>query len=428
MPVSYIIASNRGGYIKRIVYQILVFIVMVLAFTACSNGAEDKMAKNEAAVEHAGKHLDTRYVCPMHPHIIKNKAGESCPICGMDLVEKKNDITAETYPVVELTSDIVQKLGVRTTRVEKGQLWKLIKTVGYVGFNEDRLKTITTKTDGWIENLAVRVKGLYVRKGQLLFELYSPEFLRVQKEFIAAQKIDESGIRRHYSSRSESIPSRDHLRYMEIPQSMINEMARKGKVRHRIPYYAPMQGTVIKHNINKNQYISEGDELLTIADFSTLWVEANVYEHQLSWLRLGLNADIEVKALPGKKYKGEVNFINPVLDAKTRSLKVRLRVPNPDGGLKPNMFAHVKIYGGPKNEVIKIPREALIVTGERESVILDLGDGKYQPVDVVTGMHSTGMVEILSGLENGEKIVTSGQFLIDSEASLQASFSRLNSK
>ncbi|MDT8403423.1 efflux RND transporter periplasmic adaptor subunit [Sulfuriflexus sp.] len=343
MPVSYTTASNRRGCKKHIVYQTLAAISMVLAFTACSNDAEDKMSKNETAVEHAGKHLDARYVCPMHPHIIKDKAGESCPICGMDLVEKKSDITAETYPVVELTSDIVQKLGVRTSRVEKGQLWKLIKTVGYVGFNEDRLKTITTKTDGWIENLAVRVKGLYVRKGQLLFELYSPEFLRVQKEFIAAQKMDESGIRRHYSSRNESIPSRDHLRYMEIPQSMINEMARKGKVRHRIPYYAPMQGTVIRHNINKNQYISEGDELLTIADFSTLWVEANVYEHQLSWLRLGLNADIEVKALPGKKYKGEVNFINPVLDAKTRSLKVRLRVPNTDGGLRPNMFAHVKI-------------------------------------------------------------------------------------
>jgi Cu(I)/Ag(I) efflux system membrane fusion protein len=428
MPVLFATASNQGRRVKNTIYQMLGLAAMVFSLSACSNEAEDITTEKETAVEHARKHIDTRYVCPMHPKIIKDKPGKSCPICGMDLVEKKIDLSAQAHPVVELTTDIVQKLGVRTTEVEKGQLWKLIKTVGYVGFNEDRLKTITTKTDGWIENLAVRVKGLYVKKGQLLFELYSPEFLRIQQEFIATQKKDESGINRRYSSRQESIPSRDHLRYMEIPQSTINQIARKGKPQHRIRYFAPMQGTVIKHNIHKKQFISEGEELLTIADFSTVWVEANVYEHQLDWLRLGLTADVEVKALPGKKYQGEVNFINPVLDAKTRSLKVRLRVPNTDGRLKPNMFAYVKIYGGPKNDVVKIPREALIVTGERESVILDLGEGRYQPVDVVTGMHSNGAVEILSGLEKGEKIVTSGQFLIDSEANLQASFNRLVSE
>lgn len=435
MPVLVATTSGQGRRVKLHIIQILSLICALLLLSACGKEAELESADTKAfqvtkerAVKHAAKHLDTRYVCPMHPKIIKSKPGQTCPICGMQLVKKTINLSEQAYPTVELTSDIVQKLGVRSTKVKKGQLWKYIKTVGYVGFNEDRLKTVTAKTDGWIENLAVRVKGLYVKKGQLLFELYSPEFLSTQKEFLKAQKKDHSGIHRQYSSRQESIPSRDRLRYMGLSQSMINSIARKGKVQHRIPFYAPMQGWVIEHNIHKHKYIEEYEELITIADLSTVWVEANVYEHQLDWLRLGLVADVEVKALPGKKYKGEVNFIYPELDEKTRSLKVRLRVPNTDGRLKPNMFAYVKIYAGPKKNVVNIPREALIVTGERESVILDMGDGKFQPVDVVTGMQSGSVVEILSGVKKGDKVVTSGQFLIDSEANLQASFRRLASE
>ena len=385
------------------------------------------LVKKETAVEHAMKHLDPLYVCPMHPKVTSDKAG-SCPICGMDLVKKERGPATGDYPQVELTPDIVQKMGVRTSVVTKGQLWKFIKTVGYVGFDEDRYSTVTAKTNGWVENLSVRVKGLRVNKGQLLFELYSPEFLTTQKEFIEAQKKDLSGINRGYATRNESIPSRERLRYMGISQSLMNQIARKGKAQYRIPFYAPIQGWVIEHNVSNGQYIYEDDPLLTIADLSTVWVEAHVYEHQLAWLHPGLKAEIEVKALPGKVYKGEVNFIDPVLDEKTRTLKVRLRVPNTDGNLKPNMFANVKIYAGPKKAILNIPREALIVTGERESVILDKGQGKYQPVNVVTGMQSQGRVEILSGLKKGDKIVTSGEFLIDSEANLQASFQRLDSQ
>ncbi len=435
MPVFAVTVTDQGRQKKLYIFQLLSLIFVLLFVSACGKETDLETAEVEAAqvtketaVKHAAKHLDTRYVCPMHPKIIKSKPDQSCPICGMQLVKKTINLSELTYPTVELTSDIIQKMGVRSTKVKKGQLWKFIKTVGYVGFNEDRLKIISAKTDGWIENLSVRVKGLYVKKGQLLFELYSPEFLSTQKEFLKAQKKDHSGINRQYSSRQESIPSRDRLRYMGLSQSMINSIARKGKVQHRIPFYAPMQGWVIEHNIHKHKYIEEYEDLITIADLSTVWVEANVYEHQLDWIRMGLNVDVEVKALPGKKYKGEVNFIYPELDEKTRSLKVRLRVPNTDGRLKPNMFAYVKIYAGPKKNVVNIPREALIVTGERESVILDLGNGKYQPVDVVTGMQSSGAVEILSGVKKGDKIVTSGQFLIDSEANLQASFRRLASE
>lgn len=432
MPVLDATAPSLGRRVKLPIFQLFI----ILGFlSACSEETQQKPeslqsdhTKRETAVEHAVKHLDTHYVCPMHPRIIKDKPGETCPICGMDLVEKKMDFSAGAYPVIKLTPDVVQKMGVRTTTVEKGQLWKFIKTVGYVSYNERRVKTVSVRTDGWVENLSVHRVGLPVKKGQLLLELYSPEFLQVQKDFIAAQKKDKSGILRKYGERKESVAPRDHLRYMDVPESMMNEIARKKKARYRLPIYAPVHGTIVRHNIHKHMYVYNSFPMFIIADLSTVWIEAKVYEHQLDWIKRNLTAGIEVKALPGKRFKGHITYIYPELDPKTRTLRVRLLVPNQDELLKPNMFAEVKIFGGPKKDLLKIPREALIVTGERESVVMDLGNGQYQPVDVVSGMHSHNEVEILSGLKENDHIVSSGQFLIDSEANLQASFSRLNSQ
>lgn len=418
---------------KNTLIQPLSSILLLLFLTSCSEDisteAEAGSAENKTAVAHAKKHLDAHYVCPMHPKIVKNEAG-NCPICGMHLVKKKNEtnIKKEKYPTIKLTADIVQKLGVRTARVKKSQLVKKIKTVGYVSYNERRLKSISVGTAGWIENLTARRLGLAVRKGQLMMELYSPEFIKVQKEFIAAQKKDKSGILKKYGDRQESVEPRDRLRYMGVPESMMNEIARKGKPKHRLPIYAPMQGVIVEHYIHKHKYVEEDETMLVIADMTTVWVEANVYEHQLEWVRRGLMADVEVKALPGKKFRGQISYIYPELDARTRTLKVRILVPNPDQLLKPNMFAEVRINADPKKNVLTLPREALIVTGERESVVLSLGKGKFKPVDVTTGMRSEGRVEILSGLKKGARVVTSGQFLIDSEANLQASFNRLQSK
>jgi len=211
-----------------------------------------------------------------------------------------------------------------------------------------------------------------------------------------------------------------------VPESMANELARSGKTRHRLPIYAPLLGTLVRHDVHKHMYVEPGQPMFTIADLSTVWVETDVFEHQLAWVKRGQEAEIEVQALPGERFSGQVNYIYPELDPANRTLKVRLQIPNPDGLLMPNMSAQVHIYGGPQKDVLKVPREAVIITGERESVILALGDGRFQPAEITTGMRSRGQVEILSGLKEGEQVVTSGQFLIDSEANLQASFQRLD--
>lgn len=403
------------------------FIVLLFLVTgACDDVAEKpSVDDNKTAVEHAIKHQESTYVCPMHPKIIRSSEA-SCPICGMDLVRKKIKYNKEKAIAVELTANVIQKLGVKTEAVEKGRLWKYIKTVGYVIYDEKRIKRVVAPTDGWVENLSVRRAGLQVRRGQLLMELYSPEFLMAQKDFIAAQKKDKSGVLKKYEQRQESVEARDRLRYMGISESLINEIARTGKVRHRIPIYTYQHGNITRHNVHKKKYVWEGELMFTIADLSSVWVEANVYEHQLDWVKRKQMVDITVPALPGRKWKGMVTYIFPELDPKTRTLRVRIRVRNYDSELKPNMFAKVKILGGAKKEVLSVSRQAVIITGERESVILDKGNGKFQPVDVITGMHSQGKVEILSGLEDGDKVVVSGQFLIDSEANLQSSFNRLH--
>ena len=424
--INILIAHGRA-YIQplRKLLRVLWIMPLLVACHQQAPTATETSSPAETALAHADKHLDSRYVCPMHPKIIKQEAA-NCPICGMALVEKKIDLTMETHPVVTLSSTVTQNMGVRTGQVARGELWKYISTVGQVTYNEDRINTIKMHVKGWIENVAVRVNGMRVKKGQLLFEVYSPEFNQAQKDFLAAQKKDQSSINKHYSQRKESNEARERLRFMQVSDSMINSIARRGKPYFRIPVYAKQLGTVVMHNASAGKYVYPYEELMTIVDTTTVWVDAKVYSHQLEWLSLGLKAQIEVDALPGRVFKGEVNFIYPELEPASRTLRVRLRIPNPDELLKPNMFAYVSIYGGPKKNVLKIPREALIATGERESVVLDLGDGKFQPVDVVSGMQSQGEVEILSGLKDGDKIVLSGQFLIDSESNLQASFNRLN--
>jgi Cu(I)/Ag(I) efflux system membrane fusion protein len=415
---------------KMTIYQVVTVIIVAVFLVSCDAETGDTVAAKETAVEHASKHLDSNYVCPMHPHIIKHKPGEICPICGMDLVAREIGTGANNggYHVVNLTPDTVQKLGVRTSLVEKGDLAKAIRTVGYVTYNKLGLKTVSVKTDGWVENLSLRQEGLPVIKGQLLLELYSPEFLQVQKEFIKTQKKEKSGVLKDYAQHQDDIGPRDHLRYMEIPESMLNDIVRHGKPRNRLPVYAPIQGVIVEHNIHKHKYVEKDDPMMVIADLSSVWIEANIYEHQLDWIKRGLSAEVEVRALPGRLFTAQLTYIYPALDARTRTLKVRLLVPNPDLLLRPNMFAEVRILAEPKKAVLNLPREALIITGERESVVLDRGDGKYEPVDVVTGMQSQGRVEILSGLEEGERVVVSGQFLIDSEANLQASFGRMDSE
>jgi len=377
-------------------------------------------AMQDTPLEHAAKHLDPKYICPMHPQIVRNDPG-TCPICGMDLVKKLMDPNVGKYPEVKLTPAVVQNMGVRTRTVERGTLWKYIQTVGRVEYDETRLAHVHPRADGWIEDLKLRAEGEPVERGQVLADLYSPDILAAQVEFLIAQQTQGP-----QPSRTQIEKARNLLRLLDVPESVIRSIERTGETRNTVPVLAPADGIVTRLMAREGMYVNPGSEMFTIADLSEVWVMVDVFEHQIDWLAPGLSAEIRVPAHPGKLWEGQVDYLYPELDPKTRTLRVRLTFPNPELLLKPNMFAEVVIYGGPRRGVLKIPQEALIVTGKREAVVKALGDGRFQPVDVVTGMKRGGEVEILSGLEEGEEIVVSGQFLIDSESNLQASFLRMS--
>jgi len=376
-------------------------------------------ASDDSALEHAAKHLDPKYVCPMHPQIVRDEEG-SCPICGMDLVARMIDPNQGKHPKVEISNEVVQSMGVRTDYAKFDTLWKYIRTVGRVEYDETLTAHVHPRADGWMEKLNLRAEGEPVEKGQLLGSLYSPEILAAQVDFLIA--LDQRDTK---TSKRRIEKARNRLRLLGVTEGTISRIQQRARTQNTIPLVAPASGVVTKLNAQEGMYVKPEMEIFTIVDPSRIWVMVDIFEHQIDWLAEGLTAEISVPAYPGRTWEGKVEYIYPDLDPKSRTLRVRLAFDNPNGMLKANMFADVVIYGGPKHNVLVIPQEALIETGERTSVVTALGEGRFQPVDVVTGMRRGGRVEILSGLQEGNEIVTSGQFLIDSESSLQASFSRM---
>ncbi len=366
---------------------------------------------------HLRKHLDPKYVCPMHPQIVRDEPG-NCPICGMDLVLKQLDAaSSDEHPVVEVSHAMVQNLGVRTEQAKRDTLWKFIQSVGRVDYDETRLVHMHPRAEGWLETLKVRAEGDPVKPGQLLGELYSPEILAAQVDFLIA--LDQRGGANNIDN------ARNRLRLLGLAESTISQIQKSRETRNTVPLFAPEGGIMVKLQAREGMYVKPEMEIFTLVDPAHMWVLVDVYEHQIAWLQEGLTAEISVPAYPGRKWEGQVEYIYPELDPRTRTLKVRLGFDNPDGLLKASMFAEATIYGGPKRDTLVIPAEALIETGERTSVIEALGGGRFQPVDVVVGAGRAGRVEILNGLVAGDEVVVSGQFLLDSESSLQASFLRM---
>lgn len=386
--------------------------------SAPSESLEDVL--DDTAVEHALKHADPKYVCPMHSQIVRDEPG-SCPICGMDLVAKQIENTGDDHPKVTVDPIVQQSLGVRTATVGRETLWRYIKTVGTVQFDETRLAHVHPRAEGWMEKLYVRSVGEPVRRGQKLGDLYAPDVLSAQVDFLVALK--QAGAGRNSAERVDK--ARNLLRLLDVPEPVIQSIQQHRETRNTVPLLAPLSGVVTKMGAREGMFVNPGTEIYSIADLSTVWVQVDVFEHQIAWIAAGQAAQMKVPAYPGRVWEGKVDYVYPQLEAMTRTLRVRLVFDNPDGNLKPNMFADVEVFGGPRRGVLAVPEAAVIETGERTAVVESLGDGRFKPADVVTGQRQGGWVEIINGVEEGDQVVVSGQFLIDSESSLQASFRRL---
>lgn len=395
---------------EMIILSVICFLSLVIvSFVSVVQAVE---AKSENQNQNEKEVL--YWVAPMDANYRRDKPGKS-PM-GMNLIPyyAGDDDGGSTITV---SPSIVQNLGIRAEKAELTRMWRGINTVGYVNYDESKVSHIHLRTAGWIENLTVKFAGERVKKGDRLFDLYAPELVNVQEEFVAALSSGNKGLIR---------ASKKRLSALGISDSQINQLKKNKRVQQRIPTYATQDGIVSELLVREGMYIKPTMKVMTLGDLSSVWVLAEVFERQSQWIEKGQSADVTLSYLPGKTWKGKVEYIYPDLDSKTRTLKVRLRFDNPEEKLKPNMYARVKIYGGAKENTIVIPLEGLIRTGREERVILALGEGKFEARNVKSGIESGDYVEILEGVKEGDKIVTSGQFLIDSEANMRASLTRMS--
>ena len=356
------------------------------------------------------------WVAPMDANYRRDKPGKS-PM-GMALVPVYAGDAGNNSSGVTISPEVIQNLGIRTMAAERSRLWRSIDTVGYVDYDESRVSHIHLRTEGWIEHLAAHSEGERVRKGEKLLELYSPDLVNAQDEFVQALVSGNKSLIR---------ASRERLIALGVPTDQVKRLEKTRKVEQNISIYSPQDGVVSKLMVRHGMFVTPKDQVMSLADLSSIWLLAEIYESQADWVKVGLPAEVTLAFLPGRTWEGQVEYIYPSLDPKTRTLKARLRFDNPDEALKPNMYAHVKIFAGAREGIIVIPVEALIRTGRESRVVIALGEGRFASRTVTAGIESGDWVEILSGLEPGEEVVTSGQFLIDSEASLKASMTRMQS-
>ena len=371
------------------------------------------------------------WVAPMDPTYIRNEPGKS-PM-GMDLVPVYEEQGGEKEPSSTIRIDpvTIQNMGVRTVQVEKKSLAREIRAFGSITYDETRVYTVNTKFNGWIEQIFVNFVGDTLKKGQPLFAIYSPELVTAQEEYLLAHKqylqvrdSDYDDIREGALRLLEA--SRKRLENWDMTEGQIRHLSKTGQARKTVTVFSPTSGVVFRKNAFEGHYVKAGEHQYEIADLSTVWVDVDVYESELPWVRKGMPAVMELSYVPGRRFSGEVLYVYPYLDTKTRTAKLRLAFPNPDLELKPGMYANVYLNPTVSEAALVIPQEAVIDSGTRKLVFVALGNGRYQPREITVGVEGdNNHYQILEGLREGEEVVISAQFMLDSESRLREAIQKM---
>ena len=365
---------------------------------------------------------------PMDPTYVSDKPGKS-PM-GMDLVPVYEG-EASAGPSIVIDPVTMQNIGVQTVPVRQENLYRAIRSVSHVDYNEETFSRVNIKYGGWIERMYVDQTGQPVRAGQPMLEIYSPELVSTQEEYLLAyrnsRKLGESSVESIASgARSLLKAARRRLQYWDITEEQIQALEKRGTVTKTMTIYAPSDGFVVQKHAEQGMRVMPGMDLYRLADLSTVWLYAHFYEHEAPWIKQGQMVEMELPYNPGKMYRGRVDYVYPYLDQQTRDVKVRLVFPNPRLELKPNMYANVNLKVHMGNAVTVVPDEAVIRSGTRDMVFVALGGGKFEPREVVVGVKGEGgLVQILSGVAPNEEVVTSAQFLLDSESRLKEAIQKM---
>ncbi len=371
------------------------------------------------------------WVDPMDPRNISSQPGKAP--CGMDMIPVYEEEGGEAAApgTIAVDPNTLQSMGVRTARVEVKDLSRTIRAVGRVTYDERRLTVVNTKVNGWVERLFVRVTGDPIRKGQPLLTIYSPELVSTQQEYLLALKNLKSVGQSPFPELGESAQrllaaTKRRLEYWDISPGQIDTLAKTGQVKKDLTLTSPVNGIVMKRMVTQGQMVQAGMPLLEVADLSEVWVEADIYEYELPWVKVGQPAQMTLSYLPDETFQGKVLYIYPYLSGATRTAKVRLAFPNPGLKLKPDMFAQVALKSPLPQAVVAVPSEAVLDSGERQLVFLALGKGRFEPRQVKLGVEGDdGWRQVTEGLKGGEEVVTSAQFLLDSESRIREAIAKM---
>ncbi len=390
----------------------------------------DTQSKNNGQIaQQSEQNTIDYYTCAMHPSVKQLEPGH-CPICGMDLIpayKTTSAVEGALSPTFFVSPAKQQLIGVKTTQVEYRNVEKIIHAVGRVGYDERRLAVVNLRVSGWIQELFVDYTGKFVPKGQILFTLYSPELVSAQEEYLLAKSASNSYTSSQMPLTDENNlleTARRRLRLWEITDEQITQLEKRGIPEINLPIVSPLSGFVIEKNALKGMRIDPGMTLYKIADLSSVWVYADVYEYELPYVKLGQEASVTISGSTNSALKGRITYILPFLDPATRTTRVRIELPNSHGILKPEMFADVEI-NVPLGKRITVPQDAVLQTGKRNIVFVDRGNGMFEPRFVDLGVRSEYFNEILRGVKPGELVVSSSNFLIDAESKIQGVLQRM---
>ncbi len=363
-----------------------------------------------------------KWTCPMHPHYIADDYG-TCPICGMDLVkiQSLNETTDQNNPdekpIITIAPETIQNMGVRLAKVEASKFGKNIRSFGIVKENERLQSEISARVEGWVETLKITAVGDEVKSGDVLFEMFSPELIVSQRDYLLALKQSKTA--------QNNITRR--LLSFGVQQKALNLIAKQKTVQQNLPFFATQKGTIAELNVTPGTYVNKGMTIAKIQDYSTVWVIVNVSEKDMGFITKGTKTTVHFPNLPGKTISSKVDYIYPKINERTRTGRVRLIINNKEGTLRPGTYADV-VFNTQISERLSVPTEAVLKDQNGSYVVTSLGNGKFQSKEVKLGLVTGGRAEIKSGLDLNQEIVISSQFLIDSESALRESFKKLERK
>ena len=372
------------------------------------------------------------YQCPMHLQILQDHFG-TCPICAMDLVPieeiQGGASSVEGLATVTIDTQRQQLIGLRTAPVQLGPAGGEIRATVRLVPDETRVRKVTVKVEGFVEKLHADFIGKPVAKGQPLFSLYSPEFVSAQREVLLAQGTQKAlqggALQKSGGDLLES--ARRRLLLWDVPQEALDRLERTGEVQKTLTLRSPISGVVTAKTVVEGARVAPGEALLEVTDLGHLWAQADLYEAELSRVKVGAAAVLTLAGGEAGTVRGRVAFVDPVLDPKTRTARVRIEVPNPKGALKPEMFGEAVLQAGARKGLL-VPLDAVLDSGTRKVAFVALGDGKFEPREVETGPASGDRVEVRKGLAEGEQVVTGAAFLVDSESRLRAALAQMDAK